>query len=108
MLYKFKSKAAADLIMTEPVGDRLLRLIGREPAPQGILLVADMPAALDALHAAIEADEAIRRAAAESDDGAVQAEAAGRDRISLRQRAWPFVEMVKRAQAGRADIVWGV
>nr|MBP7520481.1 DUF1840 family protein [Leptothrix sp. (in: b-proteobacteria)] len=85
MLYKFKSKAAADLIMTEPVGDRLLRLIGREPAPQGILLVADMPAALDALHAAIEADEAIRRAAAESDDGAVQAEAAGRDRISLRQ-----------------------
>ena len=108
MLYKFKSKAAADLIMTEPVGDRILRLIGREPSPQGILLAADMPAALDALQAAIEADEAIRRAAAESDDEAVQAEAAARDRISLRQRAWPFVEMVKRAVAGRADIVWGV
>ena len=108
MLYKFKSKAAADLIMTEPVGDRILRLIGREPSSQGILLVADMPAALDALQAAIEADEAIRRAAAESDDEAVQAEAAARDRISLRQRAWPFVEMVKRTLAGRADIVWGV
>ncbi|BDI08204.1 DUF1840 domain-containing protein [Sphaerotilus microaerophilus] len=108
MLYKFKSKATADLIMTEPVGDRLLRLIGREPAPQGILLLADMPAALEALHAAIEADEAARRAAAESDDEAVQAEAAARDRISLRQRAWPFVEVIKRAQSGRADLVWGV
>jgi len=108
MLYKFKSKATADLIMTEPVGDRILRLIGREPAPQGILLVADMPAALAALHAAIEADEAARRAAADSDDEAVQAEAAARDRISLRQRAWPFVEAVKRAQSGEADVVWGV
>ena len=108
MLYKFKSKAAADLIMTEPVGDRILRLIGREPCPKGILQADDLPAALAALQAAIEADEAIRRAAAESDDEAVQAEAAARDRISLRQRAWPFVEMVKRAVAGRADIVWGV
>lgn len=108
MLYKFKSKATADLIMTEPVGDRILRLIGREPAPQGILLVADMPAALDALQAAIDADDAVRRAAAENDDEAAQAEAAARDRISLRQRAWPFVDMVKRAQSGQADIVWGV
>jgi MoxR-like ATPase len=108
MLYKFKSKATADLIMTEPVGDRILRLIGRAPTPKGILAVGDMPAALEALHAAIEADEAIRRAAAESDDEATQAEAAARDHISLRQRAWPFVEMVKRAQDGRADIVWGV
>jgi len=108
MLYKFKSKATADLIMTEPVGDRILRLIGREPAAKGILLVADMPAAQAALHAAIEADEAARRAAADSDDEAVQAEAAARDRISLRQRAWPFVEVIKRAQSGRADIVWGV
>ena len=31
-----------------------------------------------------------------------------RDRVSLRQRAWPLVEMMKRSQAAGADIVWGV
>lgn len=108
MLYKFKSKATADLIMTEPVGDRILRLIGREPCPKGILQADDLPAALAALQAAIEADEALRRAASDGDDEEAAAEVASRDRISLRQRAWPFVETMKRAQAAGEDIVWGV
>ena len=36
MLYKFHSKAGADVIMTGPHGDQLLKRLGREPAPQGI------------------------------------------------------------------------
>ena len=32
MIYKFKSKATADLIVMGPVGDNLLRIVGREPA----------------------------------------------------------------------------
>ena len=32
MLYKFKSKAAGDVIMLGPNGDHVLRLAGREPA----------------------------------------------------------------------------
>ena len=31
MLYKFKSKAAGDVIMLGPNGDQMLRIIGREP-----------------------------------------------------------------------------
>ena len=33
---------------------------------------------------------------------------ASADRIGLRQRAWPLVEMLKRCQAEGAVIVWGV
>ena len=40
-----------------------------------------------------------------SDDGAPMAD--GND-VSLRQRAWPFVEMMKCAQAADVPIVWGV
>jgi hypothetical protein len=36
MLYKFKSKAAGDVIMLGPNGDQVLRLLGRAPAPSGI------------------------------------------------------------------------
>jgi hypothetical protein len=28
--------------------------------------------------------------------------------VTLRQRAWPLVEMMKRAQLEKANIVWGV
>ncbi|MDE2160471.1 MAG: DUF1840 family protein, partial [Burkholderiales bacterium] len=53
MIYKFKSSVAADLIMLGADGDRLLRLIGREPAPKGIIEPGAMGAAVAALEAAI-------------------------------------------------------
>jgi Domain of unknown function (DUF1840) len=111
MLYKFKSKAAGDVIMTAPIGDRLMRLLGREPAPKGIFEVEAMPGVIATLEAAIGAEEAARRAAA------AEATAEGRSLperehqnsgLGLRQRAWPLIEMLKRAHAAGQPIVWGV
>jgi hypothetical protein len=102
MLYKFKSKAAGDVIMLGPNGDHVLRLLGREPAPKGIFEVAHMGAMVAALEQAVEADEALRRAAA--DDGDPKAKP---DAVTLRQRVWPLVEMMRRSQAAREPIVWG-
>jgi uncharacterized protein DUF1840 len=95
MLYKFKSKAAGDVIMLQPHGDLLMRLIGREPAAKGIIEPADMPAAMRALQdAASQAQDASQR---EGERG-----------VSLKQRVWPMVEMMKRSQAAGEPIVWGV
>ncbi len=107
MLYKFKSKAAGNVIMTAPVGDRLMRLMGREPAIKGIFLPDQMPQAVALLIAAIEDDDARRQALL------AEAEAEGRplpmmEGISLRQRAWPLIEMMRRAHAEEHEIVWGV
>jgi Domain of unknown function (DUF1840) len=103
MIYKFKSKASGDVIMLEPTGDRVLGLIGKEAAPQGIIEPGAMPAAISALSAAIEADEAAR-----ADSGGTEDSGGGKpDAISLRQRAWPLVEMMRRCQAADAPIVWG-
>ena len=103
MIYKFKSKAAGDVIMLGPNGDHVLRLIGKEPAPKGIIEPAAMPAAIAALEQAIAAEEAARLGATEP----AQVETSN-DRISLRQRAWPLVAMMKRAHAAKQEIVWGV
>ena len=43
MLYKFKSKSGSDVIMMGPNGDEVLRLIGKQPAPQGIIEPAGGP-----------------------------------------------------------------
>ena len=107
MLYKFKSKAAGDVIMLAATGDQVLRILGRQPAPKGILEVADMPAALAALEAAVHESEQARR------DAEAEATAEGRplpprEAVTLRQRAWPLAEMIRRSHAAKADIVWGV
>jgi hypothetical protein len=106
MIYKFKSPATGDLIMLAPQGDQLLRLLGREPAAQGVIEACDMPAALQTLQAAIAAAEAPADAPADPAGGANRDEPA--PPVGLRQRLWPMVEMLRRAQAADARIVWGV
>jgi hypothetical protein len=105
MIYRFRSPATADTLMLGPQGEQFLRAIGREPAPRGILEPADMAAALTALQRAIELDESAR-AQAPADDAVL--EAAGQDPVSLRRRLWPMVEMIRRAQAAEAPVVWGI
>ncbi len=107
MLYKFKSKAAGDVIMTGPIGDRLMALLDREPAPQGIFQPDDMPGTIAALEAAIAAEEATYRAL-QADAEREGRPLPRREAISLRQRAWPLIEMLKRAHAADQNIVWGV
>jgi hypothetical protein len=103
MIYKFKSKAAGDVIMLGPNGDRVLELIGKDRTPQGIIEPGQMPAAAAALLAAVAADDAVRLAPAAGDN-----DVAGKpEGISLRQRVWPLVEMLKRAQAENEPIIWG-
>lgn len=104
-MYRFKSKADGDLIMMAPVGDQLLRIIGREPAAQGIIEVAALPQAIAALEQAIAAAELARTDARRGDD---DDDAGGSNAIGLQQRAWPLLEMMRRSLAERADIVWGV
>ncbi len=105
MIYKFKSKAAGDVIMMGPGGDQILRIIGKESAPKGILESADMPAAIRAIEQAVAADEAARKPEADDEE---EVKPRKGDGVTLRQRAWPLLEMMKRAHAADVDIVWGV
>lgn len=109
MLYRFRSKASADVLMLEAQGDALLRAIGREPATAGIIEVAAMPDAMTRLHEAIERDEQARsRMSGDDAQQEATAQAAGRDPVSARRRWWPMVEMLRRCHAEDAVIVWGV
>ena len=99
MMYKFKSKATGDLIMTQPVAERVLSLIGKQATPQGIIDVGQLAAAMSALESAVAAESP---APAGADDASPKA-----DRVSLRQRVWPMVEMMKRALAEKQPITWG-
>ena len=107
MLYKFKSKAAGDLIMLEPNGRRVLEIIGKDAGPKGIILPEEMPGAIASIESAITREEAEHKAIVE------EAKAKGQvppplDGVSLRQRAVPFIDMLKRCSEAGKEVVWGV
>ncbi len=103
MLYKFKSKTTGNLIMLESNGQRILEIIGKTPGPKGIVLAAQMPAAIACLQAAI-AQEAIDTQAAPDKHETGEADSP----LGLRQRALPFIDMLKRCSEDGSDVVWGV
>ena len=100
MLYKFKSKNAGDVIMLEANGRTVLEVIGKEVGPSGIILAAQMPAAIKALQDAIALEESHDQ---DREDDAVHGDAPG-----LRQRAMPFIDMLQRNHKAQTDVVWGV
>lgn len=109
-MYKFKSRASGDLIMLEPNGHQILRIIGKEDnasAHKGILLPEHMAAAIAALQAAVAAEEAELQQRAEA--ALAKGEKPPRvEGISLRQRATPFIAMIQRSHKANVEIVWGV
>ncbi|WP_343642257.1 DUF1840 domain-containing protein [Roseateles sp.] len=107
VLYKFKSKAGADVIMLAAHGDRALEALGRSASPQGIFQSADLPGLIARGEAAIAQEQQAHERAAE------EAQAEGRKpppkpEVMLRQRLWPLLELMRAAQAAGTDVVWGV
>ena len=104
MIYEFKSRATGSIIMTEPVGDAMLQAIGREPSSQGVITTEQMPDAIARLEALSAANPPIddpgpSRGDFDGDRGEVP--------VSLSQRAFPLIEMLRTALAAGKDITWG-
>lgn len=102
MHYTFKSKATGNLIMMGAIGDSILRIIGKAPSDKGIVQVSELPAAIVAIQSAI------RLAESEPEPSAAQAIDSESDEVTLRQRAWPLLEMMRAAHASGDAITWGV
>jgi hypothetical protein len=111
MIYKFKSRAAADVIMLKPNARQLLHILDKvninDPDDSdGIIMVDQISAALTALQFAIDAEEAALK------EAQAQAKAQGASPphtvVSLRQRAYPIIEMLKRSAKEHCDVIWTV
>lgn len=102
MLYKFKSKNAGVVIMLEVNGRKVLEVIGKDAGPTGIILAAQMPAAMQALQNAIALEELTQQVLD------AEGEPIMGDALGLRQRAMPFIDMLKRNYKAATDVTWGV
>jgi cyclopropane-fatty-acyl-phospholipid synthase len=108
MLYKFKSQAAAEVIMLQPDAETLLKIIGKSPGAQGIITVQQVPAAVAALRQAIAAQEAAGSKPADRREDEDEDEQNPGGGVPLRTRAGPFIDLLEQSAAAGKDVVWGV
>jgi hypothetical protein len=110
MIYEFKSRATGSIVMTSDVAEALLHIIGKQKGPQGIIVPDAMPAAIDALNNAIALQKTAETSNANANSNANNKtdDEDGKPKISLGQRALPFIEMMQRAHSAGKEITWGV
>ena len=127
MAIRFQSRATADVLMLDAVAERLLTLMGKTPAPQGIVTVAQLAAARAALQAAVLQSEApsaappvsatpmppsaLARDRDDADDRDHRDDRDDRDGapaavVSLRQRAAPLLALLAEAERADCDVTW--
>jgi hypothetical protein len=99
MLVKFDSKVGT-LTMFGDVAVELLKMMGHSGTVPSAILAADLPQAIERLETALAKLPPSARAKADmehQEDGS---------KVSLRRRAFPLIELGRRAAAADADLLW--
>lgn len=97
MLVRFRSDVG-DIIMFGEVAVTLLRMMGQSGSVPGAILATDIPAALGRLQQAVAANPPAAPPPKARDDGEPP--------VSLRQRAFPLIDLLTRATKKKADVIW--
>lgn len=100
MIYEFKSRATGSIVMTQAVGEGILKAIDHDHSAKGIITTDQMPDAISKLKALSEANPSGSQPADENEDDDVH--------VSFAQRAFPFIEMLEESLAAGKDVTWGV
>lgn len=118
MLFRFKSKVTGDLLMLDPHGRRMLKVMGKGDDAQGIIQVKDIPACIVAIEQAIDEEAQLvmaqkNRVNQPDERGMGPAdqdqESNGKAQAVLfKHRALPMLDMLRKCQEAEVPIVWGV
>lgn len=109
-LVVFRSRAAAEIYMFAESARRIFEIIGKADAPRGVITAEQVPEAFARLQAAVDAERAQLKAAAdEAEDADRRGDETPAPRvITLGQRAYPLLEMLRAAQSDRVEVTWGL
>ena len=106
MLVTFSSKAGADILMLGEHAKPLLRIAGKiieTPFPaRGVFAADQLPDAIARLERASDAEHA----PAASPDQDEARDEGDRISVSLRQRAFPLLDLMRRAQKSGHPVLW--
>jgi hypothetical protein len=99
MLIKFYSKVGS-FTMFGDIAKQLLKMMGHSGAVPGAVRAADLADARQRLESAVAAaGSAPSESEADEDDDE-------KPPVTLRQRAYPLIDLLKRAQEEDCDVLW--
>jgi hypothetical protein len=105
MIVTFRSKAAGDIIMLGEHAKPLLELAGKSfdgaLDTRGVFMPEQLADAIGRIEKAL----GLQKDPAFNGDDPAQAEQAARY-VSLRQRAFPLLDMLRQAQAKNVNVTW--
>jgi hypothetical protein len=100
MLVKFDSEAGS-FTMNGEIAVQLLKAMGHSGTVPSAILAKDIPGALARLKAAVDASPKETSASPGRDDGEKK-----EGPVSMRQRAFPLIELLARAADKGAEVMW--
>lgn len=107
MLVVFESKAAAQILMLAEHAREVLQAAGKDIGAtlpeRGIFTVEQIPEAIDFLEQALAQDEGY---VAEDDVDADERSHPMSEKVSLTQRAFPLLDMLRKAAQMRTEVMW--
>ncbi len=98
MLVTFRTEAHAGITMFGDIAKLMFKKMGRNATIPGVILAEDVPAVLNSLTTAIEADTDI---STETEKNAWDDQS-----ISLQSRAAPLIELLKAASEQHCNVMW--
>lgn len=104
---KFKSSAAADIMMFDDVANRIIVLMGKEATDKGIITVEQLPDAIAKLEAALISDQEQHREHLLADEPQ-EVVGSGQPLVSLTRRVLPLLEMLRVSLQENEPVLWGV
>jgi hypothetical protein len=110
-LVVFRSKAAGEIFMFADTARRIFEILGRSESARGVITAEQVLDSLQRLMTAVEQEKADIKAATAAADEADRRgsdEPAAARPITLGQRAYPLIEMLRAAEKKKVDVTWGV
>lgn len=101
MLVKFDSDVGT-LTMFHEVAVQLLKAMGHTGTVPSAMLPENIPAAIERLKAAV----AVQPDAAADDDAQAAAGDENELPVSIKQRAFPLIELLERAAERKCEVLW--
>ena len=105
MLVTFRTKAYSNITMFGDAAVKLLKLMGHTGTVPSAIMPEDIPAALERLKMGIATEEA---ALAEEQQSEVKDpyDESEEPRVSLKQRAFPLIQLLEAAEKEQVAVIW--
>ena len=99
MLLTFVSNAHTDVTMFADIAKSMIKMMGHSGIIPSAIAAKDVPAALEHLHKALEANSPEELVESENEDEEEL-------EVSMSGRAFPLVEMLKAAKKENESVMW--